>query len=334
MNYQEGVVIGKFLPLHNGHIALIHFAAQRCHQLKVLVCASDQEEIAGTTRLGWLKQTFQHDKNIEPVLIPYRESELPNTSASSRAVSKRWTSFLQPLFPNTDVLFSSESYGEFVAEYWGIDHVLFDKERERVAVSATLIRKQPLKYWHYLPGAVRPFYVCKICLLGTESTGKSHLSQRLAAHYDTLAVTEVARSMMEHTKACTYSLLEEIVVVQAKAIQAALPRANRFLFMDTNLLITESYARFLFGRDLRVSSAIEEWHQADIYFYLDKDIPLVQDGTRLEQKERVALDVSHLSQLSHRAVSYIEITGSWEERFVQMCRVVDEIVEQGTWISI
>ncbi len=333
MIYQEGIVIGKFLPLHQGHVALIRFAAQQCRQLKVLVCASDQEDIAGAIRLEWLEDTFQQERNIKAVLIPYHESELPNTSTSSRTVAETWTNFLKPLFPHTDVLFSSEPYGDFVAEYWEIDHVLFDQKRERVAVSGTLIRQQPLKYWPFLPKAVRPFYVCKVCLLGTESTGKSQLSQRLAVHYATLAVPEMARSMMEHTKDCTHSLLERIAVVQAQAIQDALPLANRFLFIDTNLLITESYARFLFDKDLAVSSSVKELHQANIYFYLDKDIPLVQDGTRLAQREREALDVSHRNQLSYRAVSFIQITGSWEERFAQMCRVLDRILDQGNWIS-
>jgi len=330
MIYREGLVLGKFLPLHQGHVGLIRFAAEQCHALKVLVCASNQEEISGATRLDWLKQTFQKDKNIEPVLIPYLESELPNTSSSSRAVSKRWTNFLQPHFPNTDVFFSSEPYGNFVAEYWGIDHVLFDQKREFISVSGTLIRKKPLKYWSFLPEVVRPFYVCKICLLGTESTGKSHLSQRLADHYGTLAVPEMARSMMEHTKKCTYSLLEKIAVIQAQAIQDALPSANRVLFMDTNLLITESYAQFLFDQDLAVSSSIRDLHQANIYFYLDKDIPLVQDGTRLEEEDRVALDDSHRKLLKRRDIPYTEISGNWEERFSQICRVVDRIIETGS----
>ena len=329
MIYREGLVLGKFLPLHNGHVGLIRFAAEQCQVLKVLVCASDQEAISGATRLNWLKQTFQQDKNIEPVLIPYLESELPNTSSSSRAISKQWTNFLQPLFPNTDVFISSEPYGEFVAEYWGIDHVLFDQKREQISISGTLIRKQPLKYWSFLPEAVRPFYVCKICLLGTESTGKSHLSQRLAAHYGTLAVPEMARSMMEHTKECTYSLLQKIAVVQAQAIRDALPTANRLLFMDTNLLITESYARFLFDQDLFVSASLEEVHHANIYFYLDKDITLVQDGTRLEQAARVALDASHRNHLTSKNIPYIEISGNWEERFSHMCGIVDQIIEKG-----
>jgi HTH-type transcriptional repressor of NAD biosynthesis genes len=31
----RGLVIGKFMPVHNGHIALINFAASQCDELIV-----------------------------------------------------------------------------------------------------------------------------------------------------------------------------------------------------------------------------------------------------------------------------------------------------------
>ena len=94
----RGLVLGKFYPLHAGHVGLIEFALKKCDELIVLVCASDTEHIAGTIRLKWIQETFKNDACIQAVLINYSENELPNTSTSSKQVSKIWATKLNPSF--------------------------------------------------------------------------------------------------------------------------------------------------------------------------------------------------------------------------------------------
>jgi len=36
--YNEGIIIGKFMPLHKGHIALIEFGTTLATKVNVLVC--------------------------------------------------------------------------------------------------------------------------------------------------------------------------------------------------------------------------------------------------------------------------------------------------------
>ena len=62
---ETGLVIGKFLPPHLGHIKLIEFASQYCDKLIVLICSSDKETISGDQRLIWLKEILFQRKKIE-----------------------------------------------------------------------------------------------------------------------------------------------------------------------------------------------------------------------------------------------------------------------------
>ena len=82
-----GLVLGKFMPLHKGHLALIDFAAKQCDRLNVLLCYTPEEPINGSTRQHWLRQELAEYKNTIFHSFEYTEEDLPNTSVSSEEVS-------------------------------------------------------------------------------------------------------------------------------------------------------------------------------------------------------------------------------------------------------
>lgn len=57
--------------------------------------------------------------------------------------------------------------------------------------------------------------------------------------------------------------------------------------------------------------------KADLYLYSTRDLPFVQDGTRLEEEQRNKLDESHRAILQAYSITFTELTGSWENRFKQ-----------------
>src|SRR4051812_6428318 len=126
----KAFVFGKFLPFHKGHEAMINFALTKCDFLTVLICASDKENIPVTTRQNWIGRTFKATKNIEIKTFDYIESELPNSSESSRKVSKVWSEKFKQFFPDYKVVVTSEEYGNDVASFMGIEHVPFDMPRQ------------------------------------------------------------------------------------------------------------------------------------------------------------------------------------------------------------
>lgn len=316
---RTGLVLGKFMPPHRGHEALIRFALEHCDRLIVLVCAYAHEPIPGPLRLDWVKKSFASDASID---VEYCDEALPNAPFSSREVSKAWADYLVQRFPQLTHIFTSESYGDYVAEYAGITHMAFNPERNLVPVSATLIRQSPFRYWKEILTPARPYFVKKVAIVGAESTGKSTLAEQLAAQYKTVFVPEQARDLVPDSKTCTWEDLLKIGTAHAAAIEDELKVANRLLFLDTEINTTKAYGQYLFGRTPEFSAHIEHLNYADLYLLLDTDVPYVQDGTRLDETDRNAMQAAHLAQLQSADITPVIITGSWEERFRAACAAI------------
>jgi len=319
---KKGLIIGKFYPFHQGHISLIRFALQHCNLLQVLICTSDKENIAGNIRLQWLQQTFP-EKKIELILLNYLEEELPNTSQSSRHVSMLWARKIKEVIGKVDMIFSSEKYGDYLAEYLNCKHEIFDVERSKTTISASQIRDNPFLHWDYIARAAQPYFVKKIAVLGTESTGKSTMTAKLATYFNTTYVPEMAREVIEETEDCTPKHLDQIAQLHARTINQKVAEANKILFVDTDVTITKSYARFLFNKELKVDDWIEEANNFDLYFYLNVAVPYVQDGTRLSETRRNELDVFHRKEMKKRKINYKELSGNWEERFEEAVKIIN-----------
>ena len=308
----KGLVIGKFMPLHKGHEALIEFAAQNCDHLTVLLCSTINEPIPGIKREEWLNLHYPQN-DIEVYHLEYDEAELPNTSESSIDVSRVWSAKIKEILPNINRLFSSEPYGKFVTDFLGIEHQSFELSRTSFPISATEIRNNPFKNWDLISKVSRSYFVFKVAIVGTESTGKTTLTKKLAAHFNTSFAKEMGREIVPKTEECTMDHLHQIAVKQAEEIKNATAAANKIMFSDTELNITKSYAQFLFNQELIVNDRVEEINQFDLVLYLENDAKYTQDGTRLENSRRDELDQSH--RLHFREQKVVFINGDWEERF-------------------
>ncbi|MEN7546315.1 AAA family ATPase [Rapidithrix thailandica] len=322
MSLSTALVFGKFMPLHQGHIAMIDFAANHCERVIVLVCAQDFEPIPGPQRLQWVQQTF---KNHPKVMVEYTEVQLPYSSESSRSISEIWSRYFTERYGNqiTHVV-TSEKYGDYVAEYMDIRHVLFDPQRRQQPVSATLIRQNPFTHWKYIAQAARPYFARKVCLYGPESVGKSTMTVQLAEHFQTCYAQEMGRILVQDSTDCSIEDIRKIPEAHAKEIQLQLLNANKVLFCDTDLHTTRVYARYMFGHTLDVKDWIEQVNQYDLYLFLDTDVPFVQDGTRLGAHCREELKRLFIKQLEAHEIPYHWIRGNWDQRFEQAVALVKE----------
>jgi HTH-type transcriptional regulator, transcriptional repressor of NAD biosynthesis genes len=318
-----GFILGKFHPLHRGHLGLIHFALTHCDKLIILLCASDKEFISGKMRLEWLQQSFPNQSNIEIILFDYLETMLPNTSVSSRIVSKIWANQIQSIVPQIDVIFTSERYGDYLAEYLDCKHVPYEFDRTTHATAASHILTNPWANWDDLAPAARPFFVKKICICGTESTGKSTLTERLAKHYKTNFVAEVGRQIVPKTEVATEVHLEHIALLHAEAIQTQVKTANKLLFVDTDVRTTQAYSMFLFGKTLEINEMVKGANQFEAHLFLGKDAPFIQDGTRLNRRKRNQLEAVHRKTLDAAQIPYQMIEGNWENRFEKAVEWID-----------
>jgi HTH-type transcriptional repressor of NAD biosynthesis genes len=152
------------MPPHNGHVALIEFAAEQCDELIVSMSYKPDDPIPGELRLSWLKEMFQ---NRDAIIIEKVEDNFDDEHLELSERTKGWANFISNRYAAINIVFSSEKYGESFAKNLKAEHVLFDEARTKFPVSASLIRKNPFKYWDFLPDSVKPYFVKKICFFRT-----------------------------------------------------------------------------------------------------------------------------------------------------------------------
>ncbi len=326
----KAFVFGKFLPFHKGHEAMISFALTQCDFLSVLVCCDNEETIPGDVRKGWIESTFAGVKNIEVKVLHYDYRLLPNTSKTSANVSEIWSVEFKKHYPNYNLLITSEPYGELVAGFMGIHHIAFDLTKGRHPISASVIRNDLFANWHYLPAAVKPYFAIKVAILGTESTGKTTLTEQLAKHFNCSYVLEAGRELIPDSTKLIFEDLHLVANEHAKRIDEAILSDSPLIIIDTDIHITKSYARFTFDRELPIENYVYNTNKADLYLYLNNDAPYYQDGTRLNKIDRDLLDQSHRKILTDHQITLVEISGLWQKRFEQAVSEVSKLITNKT----
>lgn len=317
-----GIVIGKFLPLHNGHISLINFARSHCEQLIVFVHLKKDDLISPYYRLCWLYQTFREDNNIK---ICFNEEELPESSVPSREVSKVWAEYLSLKFPEVRVIVSSEKYGQYLSEYMSIDYIDFDIDRNNIPISATKIRQNPYKYWDYIPKIVKLYYNKKVCIYGPESTGKTVLTEKLSKYYNTCFVPEMARIFLGE-KHVEYNDIIEIAKLHANEITKKNSGAERVLFVDTDHITTMIYSYHYFDKCPDFPKWVYSANNFDLYLFCDIDVPWIEDIQRDSENFRNQHRQIFFNELNKRKIKFEIISGNWDERFEKAKTAINNLL--------
>lgn len=322
----HGLILGKFLPPHAGHQYLVQFAQNFAERLTVLVCSIQREPIAGDLRFAWMRELFPAAR------VVHITDELPQEPEEDPEFWRLWreTVMLAADEP-IDFVFASEEYGHRLALEVGATFVPCDFAREAVPVSGTAIRTHPFEHWSAIPECVRPYFVKRVCLFGPESTGKSRLSQDLAAHYRTVHVPEFARSWLNPMEGICQSHDIPVIAHGQIASEDALARqANRVLFCDTDVLLTTIWSTVLFGDCPDSVRKIAEGRRYDLYLLLDIDVPWVDDSQRFLRDRREEFFERCRNSLEASSRPFQILRGNWSERFTQACEHVDRLLTAST----
>lgn len=319
---KKGLIFGKFMPVHAGHIALIEFAAGCCDSLIVSMSYTPHDPIPPDRRLSWLQTLFGDRPTIEIVSEPddFHDDTLP-----LEAATKLWAAFIKRRFPDIDGFICSEAYGEPLSRHLELPVIYFDPARQRIPISATLIRRHPFRYWNFIPAVVRPYFVKKVCLYGPESVGKTTMARQLAAHYQTAFVPEVARDLLTSND----FTLDDIIRIGHAQTQAVLDTAavaNKILFCDTDVITTALYADHYLHEIPPVLAELEVQITYDLYFLLDIDVPWVADGLRDLGHRRAELFQRFKDALDQRGIAYVLVSGDWAQRMAIVTREVDRLL--------
>jgi NadR type nicotinamide-nucleotide adenylyltransferase len=335
MAYRLGLVVGKFAPLHKGHVLVAQRAASLCD--RVLIISYSNPEPPGyeaDRREAWLKACFPGATIL--VVTPERLAcwlsggQVPAIPANdASAFSQReFVAMLcdRVLGVTVDAVFTSEEYGDGFAahltqhfrakdrDFPAVHHVMVDRERRAVPVSSTELRSNLWRGWDYLPPPVARSLVRRIAFLGGESSGKTALAARLAGELDTEWVPEYGRELWEAKRGVlTYEDLTLIAREQIRREEGAVEAARGFVFCDTSPLTTLFYSLDMFGEaDSELHLAAQRAYTAVVL--CAPDFPFAQDGTRRDEAFRQQQHAWYEAQLAARGVAYVTARGSLSDR--------------------
>jgi NadR type nicotinamide-nucleotide adenylyltransferase len=183
-----------------------------------------------------------------------------------------------------DVVFSSEDYGPAYAAAMGAQHVMVDRNRAAIPISATQIRREPKACGAYLAPCVQAYFVPRLVLVGAESTGKTTLAQFLSRELDLPWVPEYGREYSEWKlpEGSDWGTAEFIeIAAEQQRTEDALARTLPKLFIcDTNAWATGTWHERYMGARSPEVDAIGALDRADLYLIPDPTVPFVQDGLR------------------------------------------------------
>lgn len=188
----------------------------------------------------------------------------------------------------------------------------------------------------------------KIVVVGPESTGKSTLCEKLAAHYNTIWVKEYAREyLLEHGTDYTFDNLLDVAKGQLRLEEEGIKEASSKwelvrrdapysplasthfpLFIDTDQYVLKTWCEFVFGQchNWILNQIVERKY--DLYLLGNIDAPWVKDELReypdFETREKLYHHYKDL--LVNQEVPWVDINGTYEERLQKAITAVDKIL--------
>ncbi len=298
MNTIRSVVIGKFMPLHNGHVYMINFAKNFSDELTVLVdnLPKEIETMSLEARVNILKKEFK-DIIIKGIDIEtYQEPE---------DAEDFWDFWKETIIRNVgykpDYIIGSMDYIKKLAEVIGCQFIMVDKERDYIPISATIIRNAYKEYengnysklkevYNYLPNASREYYIKDIYIVGGESTGKTTLAKNLSTFLDTLFVKEYAEYYIkEKSKDLNENDLLNIARGQLASQNTIRKDALYYCIHDTDIITTKIWYMKLFNqKETDIFDDLINRQKDGLYLLLDNNNEWIDDFHRYfkDQKDR------------------------------------------------
>jgi HTH-type transcriptional regulator, transcriptional repressor of NAD biosynthesis genes len=317
-----GLVLGKFLPPHAGHLALVDFASRMVDELTVVVGTLSREPIDGALRHRWMRELAPQAN------VVHLADENPQDPSEHPEFWDIWRTSLQRVAPHRiDRVFASEPYGARLAHELGATFVPFDLPRALVPISGTAVRRDPFAAWAHLPPCVRAHYCKRVCIFGPESTGKSTLTRMLAEQFDTTFAPEYARTWLEAKAGDVQPADMPIIARGQVALEDAMARQCRHvLFCDTDPLTTTIWSDALFGAIDPEVRALAEARRYDLTLLCDVDVPWVPDVVRYLPAERASFLARCERALSKAGRRTVVLRGGWEDRFTSAVRAVESMM--------
>ncbi|MEO8255312.1 MAG: DUF4301 family protein [Flavobacterium sp.] len=172
--------------------------------------------------------------------------------------------------------------------------------------------------------------IIKIAIFGPESTGKTTLAIQLANYYKTVCVAEFARDYLQNKLdngfgICTIDDMLPIAYGQIKLENKGTFLANKYLFCDTNLLVTKVFSELYydFCDPLLDKAALD--HEYDLFFLTDIDVPWEDDGLRDSPNKRETVFEIFKQSLIANNKPFITLSGDKDFRLKKAVSIIDDM---------
>lgn len=173
----------------------------------------------------------------------------------------------------------------------------------------------------------------RIVLYGPESSGKTTLAKALAKQFQTAWVPEFARNYLQEKwdqkkEVCS---LEDLIIIAKGQINQEnnlIEDANKFLFCDTNVLITKAWSETHFNG--YCAPEIQYWvdtFKYDHYFLTDIDVPWQADDLRDRPNSRKQMLNYFENLLKNKKASYTLLKGNLNLR-LEKAKVILETLKK------
>lgn len=315
-----GVILGKFMPPHEGHVALVRTASYLVDRLTIILSASNNDPISPLIRKRWMESLFP-----KAVVIVVNNGDQPLASDSPE-----WGPIIRGFHPEAiDRVIGSEEYIVNLAGALNAQHFILDPMWMAYPANSVEVREDPFNHWESIPGFVRPYFQKRLTLVGPESTGKSYMADLLAQKFGGPYVPEYGRPYEKFRAPGDYRAEELHFIVDGHVAhrKTLSMKAGPILFEDTDPLLTAVWAEMLLGRSLPDLEARIEL--PDHYLLLDANAPWEEDPLRYYGKQELRQEffTKIKAKLDTFNASYTLISGDWIERETQAIAVVEEMLK-------
>lgn len=167
----------------------------------------------------------------------------------------------------------------------------------------------------------------KVCITGSESTGKTGLARALGEHFNVPVSREYVREFV-NTKQAAPDFADHGAIArgQMAAEDAAIARAKSLVILDTDLVSTVAYCDHYFGRCPAWIEQEARARLADLYLLLKPDVPWVPDGVRDRGTRRGEMHALFQQRLAEMDANVVEVGGDWESRRRRAVEAIDELI--------
>ena len=158
----------------------------------------------------------------------------------------------------------------------------------------------------------------KIVIIGPESTGKSTLTEQLAAHYNTTWCPEFAREYLKQN-GTDYSFEDLLNIARGQLMledSLLLQARNNLYFIDTDMYVMKVWCEVAFNNcHVWILKQIAARNH-DLYLLCDTDLPWVKDELREypDLNTRQKLFKMYKDILINQDTKWAIISGSYTER--------------------